>query len=158
MKKNFLNIAMAALVAFGTVAYTGCGKKGCMNEADDAFDSAATESDPEACDVAGTDGKFVGNWTFTIAGTSDQYSVNVTDASADYSITANTDLGLNGVSPVNATLSVVKDEATNSSFTIGNATISNLRFKWNSNSSATLSGTISGTGVADGAFSDEGTK
>ena len=159
MKKNFFNFAMVAVVALGAVTYTGCGKKGCMNEADDKYDSAATEEDAEACDAAGTDTKFVGNWTFTIAGTTDTYSVNVTDASAEYAITANTDLDLIGASPVNVTLSVSQDEATASTFNIGNATISNFKFKYNNVSSGTLSGTISGTNSsADGAFSDEGTK
>lgn len=160
MKKNFINLAMAAVVAFGTVAYTGCGKKGCMTTTDDKYDSAATESDPGACDPSGTDGKFVGNWTFTITGSSDTYSILVTDASAEYVITGNTNLGLNGVSAVNVSLNVDQDAATNSSFTIGNATISNFRFEYASSSSATVSGTISGTGISgvDGPFNDHGTK
>lgn len=161
MKKNFLNLALAAFVAVGTVAYTGCGKKGCTTETDDNFDAAATESDPEACDAAATDGKFAGNWTFTIGSSTDTYSVIISDASADYVITANTNLGLDGTTAVNASLNVDQSIATAAgTFSIGNADISGLTLTYTSASSATLSGTISGTGVVgvDGPFSDAGTK
>lgn len=149
----------SAVVAMAfAVSFSSCGSKGCMDINDDKYDAEATVSDETACDPAATDAKFVGNWTFTIDGTSDTYAVNVTDATEDYKITANTDLGLNGVSAVNVSLTVSQDEATASPFNIGNATITNLKLTYKSASSATLSGTISGTGVVDGQFLDNGTK
>lgn len=149
----------SAVVAMAfAVSFSSCGSKGCMNINDDKYDAEATVSDETACDPAATDAKFVGNWTFTIDGTSDTYAVNVSDATKDYEITANTDLGLNGVSAVNVSLTVSQDEATAASFNIGNATITNLKLTYKSASSATLSGTISGTGVVDGQFLDNGTK
>lgn len=164
MKKNFINMAMATLVAFGTVAYTGCTKEeepvsGCTNQADDNYNSEAEVSDATACDPSGTDSKFVGNWTFQISGAG-TYSVVITDASAEYAVTANTNLGLDNVNAQNISLSVSQKEATNNSVTLGNATVSNLKFEWRDASNATLSGTISGTGIAgvDGNFSDNGTK
>ncbi|MGQ3013709.1 MAG: hypothetical protein ACT6QS_08390 [Flavobacteriales bacterium] len=157
MKKNLLSVGAVALVAFA-VSFSSCGTKGCLTTTDDNYNSEATIDDPEACDAMATDAKFVGNWTFQISG-SGTYAVSVTDASADYSITANTDFGLNGVSPQNVTLAVNQKEATASNVTIGNATITDLKFTYISTSQATLSGTISGTGTsADGNFSDNGTK
>lgn len=150
----------SAVVAMAfAVSFSSCGSKGCMNVNDDKYDSEATVSDETACDATATDAKFAGNWTFTINGTSDTYSVNVTDATEDYKITANTNLGLSGgINPVNVTMSVNQDEATAETFNIANATISNLKLTYKSASTATLSGTISGTGVADGQFLDNGTK
>lgn len=159
MKKSLMFASAVVAMAFA-VSFSSCGSKGCMNINDDKYDAEATVSDETACDPAATDAKFVGNWTFTIDGTNDTYAVNVTDATDDYKITANTDLGLSGVgiSPVNVALTVSQDEATAASFNIGNATITNLKLTYKSASSATLSGTISGTGAVDGQFLDNGTK
>lgn len=157
MKKNLLSVGAVALMAFA-VSFSSCGTKGCLTTTDDNYNADATIDDPDACDAVATDAKFVGNWTFQISGAG-TYSVNVTDASADYSVTANTDFGLDNVSPQNVTLSVNQKEATNASVTIGNATVTNIKFTYISSSQATLSGTISGTNSpADGTFSDNGTK
>lgn len=129
-----------------------------MNINDDKYDSEATIEDETACDAAATDGKFVGNWTFTVSGTTSTYSVNVTDATGDYTITANTDFGLPGVSATNINMNVAADIASASTFNIGNAQISDMKLTYITASSATLSATVSGTGVADGTFIDQGTK
>jgi len=89
MKKNILNLALAAFVAVGTVAYTGCGKKGCTVEADDKFDADATESDPEACDPAATVAKFAGTYSVTETCTSgnDAYTITIAaSGSSEYTI------------------------------------------------------------------------
>lgn len=89
MKKNILNLALAAFVAVGTVAYTGCGKKGCTVEADDKFDADATESDPEACDPAATVAKFAGTFSATETCTSgnDAYTITIAaSGSSEYTI------------------------------------------------------------------------
>lgn len=88
MKKNFINLAMAAMVAVGTVAYTGCGKKGCTNEADDKYDTAATESDPEACNPTGTVSKFVAQYQVTegCGANTDTYNIGITASSTEYGI------------------------------------------------------------------------
>ena len=149
----------SAIVAMAfAVSFSSCGTKGCMEIKDDKYDAEATVSDETACDATATDAKFAGNWTFTVSGTTSTYSVNVTDATEDYKITANTNLGLPGVTAVNVNLNVNAKEATADNFSIGNAQISNLKLTYVSNSSATLSGTISGTVVADGTFIDNGTK
>lgn len=149
----------SAIVAMAfAVSFSSCGTKGCMEVNDDKYDSEATVADEAACDAAATDGKFVGNWTFTVSGTTSTYSVNVTDATGDYTITANTDFGLPGVSATNINMAVSGKEATASTFNVGNASISNMKFTYITASSATLSATISGTGVADGTFIDNGSK
>lgn len=88
MKRNFINFALAAVVAVGAAAYTGCGKKGCMNEADINFDASATESDPEACDPSGTVARFVGTFSGTETCTSgnDAYSITITASANEYFI------------------------------------------------------------------------
>lgn len=161
MKKSLMFASAIVAMAFA-VSFSSCGSKGCMNVNDDKYDSEATVSDETACDATATDAKFVGNWTFTINGTSNTYSVNVTDATEDYKITANSNLGLTGssgaINPINVNLSVSQDEATAETFNIGSATISNLKLTYKSASTATLSGTISGGGSANGQFLDNGTK
>lgn len=124
MKKNFINLAMAALVAFGTVAYTGCGKKGCMTETDDSYDATATEADPDACDPTATVSKFVGTFagTETCASGTDAYTITITSSSNEYTILvknlydAGTDFTL--------TASVSQGEITIANQTVSGATVS----------------------------------
>jgi hypothetical protein len=103
MKKNLMNIALAAVVAFGAVAYTGCGKKGCTVEADDNYDALATEADPDACDETATVGKFEGNWT----GNPGAYPFTVSQTGEpDYQFNISTNFGLlneNGTAQLNPT-------------------------------------------------------
>ena len=90
MKKNFLNFAMVALVAIGSAAYTGCGKKGCTTEADDKYDASATESDPQACSPSATVGKFVAQYNVTenCGTTPDTYQIAIAASSSnEYGIT-----------------------------------------------------------------------
>lgn len=158
MKKSLMFASAVVAMAFA-VSFTSCGTKGCMEAKDDKYNADATVDDPSACSAAETDAKFVGNWTFTITDGGGTYAVNITDATADYAVTANSDLGLNGVTPVNVALNVSGKEATAAPFSIGNANISNLKFTYVSVSAATLSATVSGTGTAaDGTFIDNGTK
>lgn len=164
MKKNFINLAMVAMVAVGTVAYTGCGKKGCTNEADDKFDSAATESDPEACDPTATTNKYVGSWTFAIGGSSSNtYTGSVTN-NGDYKLTLTTNFGLTGgVAPFNVPLSVSQNTATSSAVQVGgvgNGTVTVDEFKYISANSSTIKVTYAGFANAsiNGTYTDNGTK
>ena len=163
MKKNFINLAMVAMVAVGTVAYTGCGKKGCTNESDDKYDSAATESDPESCDPEGTTNKFVGSWTFAIGGNSSQTYVGTVTNNGDYMLTLTTNFGLDGVAAFNVPLTVSQSTASSESVDVagtGNGTIVVEEFKYISASSSTIKVTYSGfaTPGIDGTYTDNGTK
>jgi predicted small lipoprotein YifL len=162
MKKNFINFAMVAMVAFGTVAYTGCGKKGCTTEADDKYDSAATEEDPEACDPDGTTSKFTGPWTFTIAGSANTYSVAVTKT-GDYAVTLFTNFGLNGVNAFNIPLTINQSTASSSVVDVagtGNGDVKVDEFRVITTGSASLKATFSGftTTSINGTYTDQGTK
>lgn len=146
MKKNFINLAMAAVVAFGAVAYTGCGKKGCTTEADDNYDATATESDPEACDETSTVAKFEGSWT----GQPGSYPFTVSQTGEnDYQVNINTNLGLQNqagtdlLTPTNikATISQEQGTVASQAFYDGNVTGT---INYNSSSSMTISYTLSG--------------
>lgn len=157
MKKNLLSVGAVALMAFA-ISFSSCGTKGCLTTTDDNYNSEATIDDPAACDATATDNKFVGTWTAPAVG---NYTFVISDNSADYRVTAVTNLGLtdNNQQPlpaVTVNLDVNGKIATAATFSIGNATISNLKFTYISTSQGTLAGEISGTGVSgvDGVFSD----
>lgn len=145
MKKNFINLAMVAMVAVGTVAYTGCGKKGCTTEADDSYDSAATEADPEACDEAATVAKFEGNWT----GQPGSYPFTVTQTGEpDYQINISTNFGLEndlGVqhAATNIKATVSQNEATIDATSIYDGSVQGT-VTYNSGNSMTVNYTLSG--------------
>lgn len=145
MKKNFINLAMVAMVAVGTVAYTGCGKKGCTTEADDNYDSAATEADPEACDEAATAAKFEGSWT----GQPGSYPFTVSQTGEpDYQININTNFGLLTVgglqqNPTNVKATVSQNEATIAATPIYDGQVSGT-VSYTSGNSMSITYTLSG--------------
>lgn len=124
MKKNFINLAMAALVAFGTVAYTGCGKKGCTTEADDNYDATATESDPEACDPSGTVSKFEGDFqgTETCGSGTDAYTLTISPSASDYTILVKNLYNVGSTFSLSATVS--QNEVTIANQTVSGITVS----------------------------------
>lgn len=145
MKKNFINLAMVAMVAVGTVAYTGCGKKGCTTEADDNYDSAATEADPEACNEETTSGKYEGSWT----GNPGSYPFTVSQTGEpDYQININTNFGLMNstntaqLTPTNVKATVKQDKATIALTNIYDGSVQG-EITWNSSSSMAISYTLS---------------
>lgn len=146
MKKNFINLAMAALVAFGTVAYTGCGKKGCTTEADDQYDATATEADPEACDEAATVAKFEGSWV----GQPGSYPFTVSQTGeVDYQVNINTNFGLldptgtTQLAPTNIKATISQEEGTISSQDFYDGSVQGT-INYNSGSSMTVNYTLSG--------------
>jgi len=164
MKKNFINFAMVAMVAVGTVAYTGCGKKGCTTEADDNYDSAATEADPEACNPTTTTNKFVGAWTFAIGGNANSTYTGTVVNNGDYKLTLTTNFGLTGgVAPFNVPLSVNQSVASSEAVQVsgtGNGTVKVEEFKYITANSSTIKVTYAGfvnAGI-NGTYTDNGTK
>lgn len=146
MKKNFLNLALAAFVAVGTVAYTGCGKKGCTTEADDNYDAAATEADPEACDETATVAKFEGSWT----GQPGSYPFTVSQTGeVDYQVNVNTNFGLLNQNqtaqllPTNIKATVSQNQGTIASQAIYNGNVTGT-ISFNSTTSMTVNYTLSG--------------
>ena len=144
MKKNFFNFAMVAVVAIGAVTYTGCGKKGCTTEADDSYDSAATEEDPEACDESATVSKFEGSWI----GQPGSYPFTVSQTGeVDYQFNINTNLGLlaagglTQLSPTNIKAKASQKEATIASQTFYDGRVSGT-INYNSGSSMSITYTL----------------
>lgn len=163
MKKNFLNFAMVALVAVGSAAYTGCGKKGCTTEADDKFDSAATEQDAGACDPNGTTNKFTGSWTFAIGGNAQDTYVGTVTNNGDYKLTLTTNFGLTGVTAFNVPLTVNQSSASSTSVQVGgvgNGTVTVDEFKYLTSTSSSIKVTYAGfTATAiNGTYTDQGSK
>lgn len=154
--KKLRIFGFAALVAVGAVSMNSCGKtKGCMTAADDNYDALATEDDG-SCDEAGTSGKFVGNWT----GTPGAYPFNVSIGTADdYMINVSTNFGLvdgsgNQLTPANLNnWTVVKNQATLSSATLYNGTVSGT-VSYVSASSMSVTYTIAGGTAADGTYTE----
>jgi len=145
MKKNLFNFAMVAVVAVGAVTYTGCGKKGCTTEADDAYDSAATEADPDACDESATVSKFEGNWI----GQPGSYPFTVSQTGeVDYQFNINTNLGLlatGGLTQLPATnikATADQNKATVASQTFYDGKVSGT-INYNSGSSMSITYTLS---------------
>lgn len=147
MKKNFINFAMAALVAFGTLGYSGCGKKGCMTEADDSYDASATEADPSLCNPTGTVNKFVGTFqgTETCGSGTDAYSITITASSNAYTILVSNLYDAGSSFTVSATVS-------QSSITIANQTVNSVAISGSgsiSGNTLTVSYTLTYQGVSD---------
>lgn len=92
------------------------------------------------------------------------YSVDVDPSSVegDYRITAQTTLGLNNINPVTINLNVNQAIATSGMVDVPNINgqIDTLTLTYNSATSATLAGSLSGFDAAglNGSFSDNGTK
>ena len=165
MKRLVSNFQILGAVALfgGALALQSCGaEKGCTDSRADNY-VATAEEDDGTCNESETEAKFEGAWTFTIAG-EDTYNVNVTTSSTDgdYRITAQTDLGFGNIAPVNVNMNVNQAIATSGMVDIPsiNGQIDTLTLTYNSATSATLAGTLSGFDeqTINGSFSDSGTK
>ncbi len=160
---NFQILGAVALIG-GAFALQSCGaEKGCTDMRADNY-VATAEEDDGTCNESETEAKFAGLWTFTIAGGTSTYSVDVSASSVenDYRITAQTTLGLNNINPVTINLNVNQAIATSGMVDVPNINgqIDTLTLTYNSATSATLAGSLSGfdTGGLNGSFSDNGTK
>ncbi len=149
MKKTLINLALAALLGFGAVTISGCGKeKGCTDERADNFDSAAEEDD-DSCDETATVGKFAGIWKF-----GNVYEINIT-RSGEYRVSVTSDFGFNGVNPTSVNGSVSQSTITIPNQSLYQGNISGTITYVNA-SQITFVYTLSGFGASggDGSYTD----
>ena len=145
MKKSFLNVKtfVSSVIVLGALTISSCNQVKCNEPKDDNYNSTT-----EQCDESATVGKFKGNWT----GTPGAYPFNVT-AGTDYKINVSTNFGLtdnsnNQLIPANLNgWSVSGNQATLSSASLYNGTVSNATISYINSSSATVTYTLSGFGT-----------